>query len=704
MTPQRFDISEAYKWWDVLRDGNQLTEIRLIANDGRTASGIFDSIDEIIKAIVPYTNDWNIYYTINRLPDDVRGLPQYNKIIVRPKQTCNDNMMLARDYVCIDLDSRRLSGTNATNEQVEFTKKKANEVYQYLVNAGFNPPSAVVFSSNGVHMYLRCSMLNNEKNTALVKRFLQALSMMFTDEHTEIDEKVFNCARIMRLPSSYSCKGNTMDASRPQRLCKFVKINENKVNDVAYFEKIAALYPDEVKPSRENNYSTEKFDLESFLDKYDIKVTKIEQVAGGKKYVLDHCVFNESHRGKDAVIFQRDNGAISYVCLHNSCSHYTWRDVRIKFEPNAYDKKDYNEFQFKQRYYGNIPKPFEPVKEDSEKGKKWLTIKDIKRQDESELIAIPTGFLQLDKAIKGLLLGECTVLSGINASGKSSWLDIVMLNAIQRGFKVACWSGELQDKNLKRWLMQAAAGKSYLIKNTQYENSYDIDNKVYGRIEDWLQGKFFLYNNNYGSRFEQLLSDLNDIIDQEKTQLIIVDNCMAVDLDGKAGDKNEKQKQFILSLVNLAKVKNVHIIVVCHPRKEANNSLLRKESISGSGDLTNAVQNCFIIHRVGEDFIKRATDFFGAKKVEMYKDFNNVIEVCKSRSTGVMDFLVGLYYEPESRRFKNYVAENIMYGWYETPIQQTITAPNNMVFSSPVITYENNDMPFEPGDDEKCPF
>ena len=88
----------------------------------------------------------------------------------------------------------------------------------------------------------------------------------------------------------------------------------------------------------------------------------------------------------------------------------------------------------------------------------------------------------------------------------------------------------------------------------------------------------------------------------------------------------------------------------------------------------------------------------------MYKDFNNVIEVCKSRSTGVMDFLVGLYYEPESRRFKNYVAENIMYGWYETPIQQTITAPNNIVFSPPVITYENNDMPFEPGNDEKCPF
>ena len=32
-----------------------------------------------------------------------------------------------------------------------------------------------------------------------------------------------------------------------------------------------------VKPTRENNYSTEKFDLDAFLQKHDIKVTKIER-------------------------------------------------------------------------------------------------------------------------------------------------------------------------------------------------------------------------------------------------------------------------------------------------------------------------------------------------------------------------------------------------------------------------------------------
>ena len=665
----RFDIAEAYKWWDVLRDGNQLTEIRLLANDGRTASGIFDNIDEIVKAIAPYTNDWNIYYTINRLPDDVRGLPQYNKIIVRPKQTCNDNMMVARDYVCIDLDSRRLSGTNATDEQVEFTKKKANEVYQYLVNVGFNPPT-VVFSSNGVHMYLRCAMLNNEKNTALVKRFLQALSMMFTDEHTDVDEKVFNCARIMRLPSTYSCKGNTSDASRPQRLCKFVKINENKVNDIAYFEKIAALYPDEVKPSRENNYSTEKFDLESFLDKHSIKVTKIEQVAGGKKYVLDHCVFNESHRGKDAVIFQRDSGAISYVCLHNSCSHYTWHDVRLMFEPDAYDRKDYKEFQAKQRRYSPNVEPFVPQEECEEKGKKWLQMSEIKKVNIEDLLCIPTGYDQLDNKIVGLFAGELTILSGANSSGKTSWLDCLALNAVHKGFKVGVWSGEMQDWRFQNWIMQIAAGKTYSKRKIGFDNLYYVPSQYTEKIASWLNDKLFLYNNNYGNNFKQIFSDIRDLVEREKVQMVIIDNLAALDIDSYDGEKYSKQTKFIIELKEYAKAKNIHIIVVCHPRKQI--TFLRKDSISGTADLTNIADNVFILHRVGKDFEDRASEFLGSAKALELCSFSNIIEVAKNRQFGVVDYFVGLFYEPESRRLKNSVAEHIIYGWEEVGVQSEI--------------------------------
>ena len=691
MNNARLDIPEVYKWWDVLRGGGQLTEIRMISNDGKTASGIFDNIDTLINAITPFTNDWNIYYTMNRLPDDARGLPQYNKVIVRPKQTCNDNTMVARDWVCIDLDSVRLSGTNATDEQLQHTYKKTNEIYKYLLSIGINRP-CVLSSGNGTHTYMKCAIKKKKKNTKLVKRFLHALAMMFTDEHTDVDVSIHNCARIMRLPGSYSCKGNTLDPTRPQRPCKFVKIpSDIKVNDIEYFEKVADLYPEEeVRPSAENNYSTDKFDLESFITKHNIEIAKVQKVAGGTKYLLKECIFNPDHKSPDSMIFQRDNGAISFFCYHNSCSHYTWKDVRLKFEPDAYSKKDYREFQFKQRYYNYTQaQSFTPVEETEDKGKKWLTSKDIKRKSESDIIAIPTGYSYLDKAIRGLILGEVTILSGLNGSGKSSWLNSVMLNVIQRGFKVACFSGELTDYNVMKWLAQSAAGKNYVHKVEGSEYAYDVEDRTYDKIMEWLYDKFYLFNNNYGNNFSQVISDLDEVV-KKGAQLIIIDNLMALQISNLGGDKNEKQKQFILEVVEFAKKRNVHIVVVCHPRKESGaQTLLRKESIAGSSDLSNAVQNVAIVHRCGEDFCKRASEFFGKDKAEKYMEYSNVVEICKNRSYGIVDYLVGMYYEVETKRFKNYRSEHIVYNWQEE---------NDTYYSSPqtedVMLTTFNNSPF----------
>jgi hypothetical protein len=52
--------------------------------------------------------------------------------------------------------------------------------------------------------------------------------------------------------------------------------------------------------------------------------------------------------------------------------------------------------------------------------------------------------------------------------------------------------------------------------------------------------------------------------------------------------------------------------------------------------------------------------------------YSNVLEVAKNRQMGVVDHLVGMYYEVESRRLKNSIAEHIVYGWQEEPQQVTI--------------------------------
>ena len=697
MTPQRFDIAEAYKWWDVLRDGNQLTEIRLIANDGRTASGIFDNIDEIIKAIMPYTNDWNIYYTINRLPDDVRGLPQYNKIIVRPKQTCNDNMMVARDYVCIDLDSRRLSGTNATDEQVEFTKKKANEVYKYLVNAGFNPPS-VVFSSNGVHLYLRCAMLNNEKNTKLVKRFLQALSMMFTDEHTDVDEKVFNCARIMRLPSTYSCKGNTMDASRPQRLCKFVKINENKVNDVAYFEKVAALYPEEeARPSSQNNYSMESFDLDAFIEKHNIPVTKKVDVADGTRYYLEHCLFNDQHKGKDAILFKHKNGAVAYFCYHNSCSGNDWRKVREMYEPDCYTRKStYQPHRsFRPIRQEIVPKELQETEES--KGNVWQCLSEIEDEDRSKIVSIPSGIIQYDKECCGFDKPSLSVWSGNNGSAKSTLLNQIALNAVNQGFKVAIYSGELRGKKMKRWLLYQAAGKQYNKKSAYNDYDYFTPTLIKDKIVSWLDGKLFNYNTRYSHDIEQVCLEVEKLVKEQQIDMLIMDNLSCLDIQELDGAINEQQKAAIKMLLRLTEKLELATHLVVHPKKSE--MYLRKNDVSGAKTLTDLADGVFFVHRWNQDTQRAAKDFMSE---QVYYDLcesgtTNVVEVIKQREFGEAEgHIYKLYFEPESRRLKNSIAEHIHYGWEEEPIQQSLTDE----FSSMPTEFES----YTPQSDNFYPF
>ena len=298
-----------------------------------------------------------------------------------------------------------------------------------------------------------------------------------------------------------------------------------------------------------------------------------------------------------------------------------------------------------------------------------MSMKDVKRVDIAELLSIPTGYHELDKKIIGLFAGELTVLSGLNASGKTSWLNCLALNVIQQGFKVAIWSGEMQDWRFQGWLNQMAAGKNYVRKKEGFENFYYTPSKVCEQIDSWVDNKLFLYNNSYGNNWQQLFNDIKELVESEGVQLIVLDNLAALSIQSYDSGTYANQTKFILDVKDYAKQKNIHVILVAHPRKQ--NDFLRKESISGTADLTNIADNVFLIHRVGQDFQKRAGEFLGEAKVQEYLGFSNVLEVAKNRQMGVVDLLVGMYYEMESRRLKNSIAEHIVYGWASDDIPKS---------------------------------
>jgi len=281
------------------------------------------------------------------------------------------------------------------------------------------------------------------------------------------------------------------------------------------------------------------------------------------------------------------------------------------------------------------------------------------RKRDASLI-VPTGINGIDNKIKGVNLGEVSIWSGSNASGKSSILSQLAITAIEDGRKVALFSGELTDDRVMNWIQLQCAGKQYALP-TDFENFFKVDFEVRKRINEWLDDRLYIYDNDSGMKATSVLNSINDCITEYGINVVILDNLMSLDLSMLHGDKNENQTKLVLSLAAMAKKRNVHIHFVAHPRKSM--GFLRKDDIAGTADITNAADNVFIIHRVGNDFKSRFKEYMGAKDDSPFFKFSNVVEICKNRDIGIVDEFVGLYYEKESKRFLNYPNEQKHYGW-----------------------------------------
>ena len=711
-----YEINEEQlrQWWSLFKCDGKLTEIRLLGKT--TYSGYFTSVDTLLDRLRPLLNTTNqydgnlqAYFTLNDINEDLYSREQRDVFVKKPKSTTTDGDIVRRNWILIDFDPERAAGISASDDEFEKAHLKAVEVYRYLMQEGFKEP-LITKSGNGYHLYLACDMPNDETHNEIIKRFLQSLSKMFSDESVEIDEKVFNPARIDKLIGTWAKKGSDTQ-ERKWRLATIVKVPKDlSPNDDALFQKIADLLPKEEPkplPNRQRPiYNSAPFDLPSWLREHGI-VYREKKSGDSTRYELEYCPWVDTHSDKkkwDSALFVDSQGKITFNCTHSHCKGKTWQDVRLHYEPNAYDRPTFQP-QYAPRQYAP-QKKYEIKEEIPELGEKWLSMSSIQKVDLSKLEHYATGFTELDKNIIGLYMSELTILSGSNASGKSSWLNTLLLNIIQQGAKVALWSGELRPDILKTWVQMVAAGKNNLRQSMYGDGKYYVPNNIAERIDQWLDGKFFLYNNEYGAKWQQIFHDM-ELLLKVGVKVFALDNLFSLDIDILDGDKNSKQRELILQIKDFAKKNQVHIILVAHPRKVT--TFLRKNDISGTSDLQNAVDKIFIIHRVNNDFFRAGAEFFGQSEIQRFQGFGNVIEVCKDRLYGVVDLMVGMQYEIESRRFKNDVNENVQYGWEIEPTQSTMTfdeQPKQQYNAD--WNYRNNDanddMPFGAPSDDAAPF
>ena len=332
---------------------SELFEIRIIGKNF-SASGIFNSFEYALKALKYFrplykskedaASHAQIYMTLNEISTDCGSLVQRDKII-EGATGITDKDIICIKWLFIDFDPVRRSGISSSNDELNEAKKLATVVYTYLKNIGFEAP-IVAMSGNGYHLLYKLNKLeNNKENVSLIKRVLEALAYRFSTDDVKIDVVNFNGSRLCKLWGTLAQKGaNTSE--RPHRMSRIEYIpNEIKATPIELLHKViddntiseANDAPKRKKQVNDTQQAHRKspvnsnsdFDFARLLKDNNITIQQILRKDDGDYYILDHCIFDPSHTGKDAAIILRPDGTYHYHCFHNSCRGKTFDDVLL---------------------------------------------------------------------------------------------------------------------------------------------------------------------------------------------------------------------------------------------------------------------------------------------------------------------------------------------------------------------------------------
>ena len=225
--------------------------------------------------------------------------------------------------------------------------------------------------------------------------------------------------------------------------------------------------------------------------------------------------------------------------------------------------------------------------------KRVIKLSEVKSIDYTKLPRLKTGIHDLDILLAGgLFFGQVDVIAGKRGDGKSTLSSEIVARAIDQGYNVFVYSGELPAPQYKQWMDRQIAGPRNIVENYSIDGIPNrfITNSIQEEINHWYEDKIYLYDNSIvdDDEEENLLQTITESIMQYGINVVLIDNLMtAIDLDNdKDQDKYNKQSRFVKKLTKIALRYNVLILLVAHRRKNSFTEDANDE-VSGSADITN---------------------------------------------------------------------------------------------------------------------
>jgi hypothetical protein len=308
--------------------------------DTRTPDGIAALVRDVLRVDGSVSG---IYFTLNGLDEGClrRAHSKMRMRIGDNEATTSDSNVTRRRYLGLDFDVKRPTGTSATDDEVKTALSIAADAKAWLRDTVGVPADSIIYgmTGNGACLLIRIDEPNDDTTRTLIQRCISAVAYEANTDAVQLDGKVFNAARIWRLPGTLAAKGDPDCPSAPQRRAEIVEASAVRVVcPRAVLERLAGFAPKEADKNDKQANAGGSFDLGQWIADHGIEVKADGPWEDGRRWKLAECLSDSTHTRGEAYIVRRGHGGIAAGCQHASCS-WGWRDLREHYEPGCYDRE-----------------------------------------------------------------------------------------------------------------------------------------------------------------------------------------------------------------------------------------------------------------------------------------------------------------------------------------------------------------------------
>jgi twinkle protein len=189
--------------------------------------------------------------------------------------------------------------------------------------------------------------------------------------------------------------------------------------------------------------------------------------------------------------------------------------------------------------------------------------------------------------------GEVTVYAGGNGGGKSMITGMIALGLMKQRQKVMIASFEMKPKRTLYRMLRQFAGENP--EAPRYLGKEEYLKGILDRLQLFAYDKLWLYDQQGTVTSQQVIAVTRYSAVELGCTHIFIDSLMKC-VSGE--DDYNAQKMFVDELTSLARDHNVHIHLVHHIRKLANEEVKpSKSDLKGSGSISDQVDNVLLVWR-----------------------------------------------------------------------------------------------------------